>query len=234
MRFHASISDLESTQLAAERVITEARDAVDARIDLAVLFFTAHHRDQAAELVERAWLELDAQCLIGCSAEGVIGKDREIERSPGISLLVGQMPGVRIHPFHIRMEEWRPLLIEEPQQLLKRIGYGPQTRALLALGDPFTTPLTNLLPLFDKLCPGIPVIGGMASSASGRGENVLLRNDQTFDEGLVGLSLSGPIEIQTIVSQGCRPIGKPAIVTRARGNVIQQLGVKRPSICCAR
>jgi small ligand-binding sensory domain FIST len=40
----------------------------------------------------------------------------------------------------------------------------------------------------------------------------------------VGLSLSGPIDVQTVVSQGCRPVGRPVLVTKARDNVIDQLG----------
>src|SRR5207249_4690465 len=58
------------------------------------------------------------------------------------------------------------------------------------------------------------------------GENLLVRNDQVLTDGFVGVSLSGAVEVQTIVSQGCRPIGKPMIVTRARENVIEQLGGK--------
>jgi small ligand-binding sensory domain FIST len=66
----------------------------------------------------------------------------------------------------------------------------------------------------------------MASSGRRPGQNVLLRNDQTFSEGFVGLSLGGPVAVETIVSQGCRPIGKPLVITRSRENVIEQLGGK--------
>ena len=48
--------------------------------------------------------------MVGCSAEGVIGAEREIERSPGIAVFVGEMPNVRLHPFHIPVDDWKPLL----------------------------------------------------------------------------------------------------------------------------
>src|SRR5207302_8220815 len=73
---------------------------------------------------------------------------------------------------------------------------------------------------------GVPVIGGMASSGRQPGQNVLLRNDEAFDQGVVGVSLGGPIAVDTVVSQGCRPIGRPLVITRARENVIEQLGGK--------
>jgi small ligand-binding sensory domain FIST len=78
----------------------------------------------------------------------------------------------------------------------------------------------------DAMAPQAPLIGGMASAARERGQNVLVRNDQTFDEGLVGVSLSGPLEVQTVVSQGARPIGRPLVITKAHDNVIEQLGGK--------
>jgi small ligand-binding sensory domain FIST len=41
--------------------------------------------------------------------------------------------------------------------------------------------------------------------------------------------LEGPFEFRTIVSQGCRPIGRPLIVTKAEANAIQELG-RRPAL----
>jgi small ligand-binding sensory domain FIST len=46
------------------------------------------------------------------------------------------------------------------------------------------------------------------------------------DEGAVGVFVDGGIEVRTIVSQGCRPIGRPYVVTRAEGNLIAELGGK--------
>src|SRR5437899_2901956 len=81
----------------------------------------------------------------------------------------------------------------DPPQLAERLGVGPLTRAVIAFGDPFTTPINQLLQVFNETCPrGLPLIGGMASSAQGPGENVLARNDGVLDDGLVGVSLSGP------------------------------------------
>ena len=77
MRFHSSIADDESTDDAASRVIEASREALAGQIDLGFVFFTDHHRKEAERLIERLWLELDPQCLVGCSAEGVIGVCRK-------------------------------------------------------------------------------------------------------------------------------------------------------------
>ena len=226
MRFHSGISDQEATDEAVADLIDQAHDALGDAIDVATVFFTEHHREDIEAVIERLWLELDPQCMIGCSGEGVIGGSREIERAPGISLLVGSLPEVRIQPFYIASEsDWRECL-SEAQSLREMLGVGPETRGLIAFGDPFSTPLSQLLPTLDRDAVGIPLIGGMASSARRPGQNILVRNDEVYTQGMVGLSLSGPLKIATVVSQGCRPIGHHMVVTRSRENVIEQLGGK--------
>jgi small ligand-binding sensory domain FIST len=80
----------------------------------------------------------------------------------------------------------------------------------------------------DRACPRLPVVGGMASSAQKPGGNVLLKNDRVYSQGLVGLALSGPISVETVVSQGCRPIGRPMVITKSHDNVIEQIGGRPP------
>lgn len=226
MRFHCAISGSETAYDAVEEVIAEAQRASQGKVDAVFAFITGHHRDDADEILERLWLELDPQALVGCSAEGVIGGEQEIERAPGIAILAATLPDVRIHPFHIAgRTEWRHILSDE-DQLKEKLGLGEQTRAIIGFGDPFTTPLDEFLTCLDEHAKGIPLIGGMASSARQPGQNVLLRNDQTLTEGMVGISLSGPLRVETVVSQGCRPIGSPMVVTKSHDNVIEQLGGK--------
>jgi small ligand-binding sensory domain FIST len=232
MRFCSAISDDQSTDAAVEQVINDARRELGDKIDVVFAFFTAHHREESARLLERLWLQLDPQAIVGCSAEGVIGGDREIERLPGLAILAGELPSVRIHPFHIAMADWKALL-SDPNELIERIHYGQETRAIIGFGDPFTSPMNQLLPTLDKACPKAPLIGGMASSARTERENVLLHNDQMYDQGFVGLSLSGPIQVDTVVSQGCRAIGKPMIITKGQQNVILELGGK-PALAALR
>jgi small ligand-binding sensory domain FIST len=228
MRFHAALSEHESTPHAADELIAAARGAI-ADPDLAFVFFTAHHLAEADALLAKLSDGLDPGALIGCSGEGVIGPDREIERAPGIALLVAKLPGVNIHPFHIARGDWRELLANTGA-MNERLGAGQETRAIIAMCDPFTTPTNQFLPMIDSLCPGVPVIGGMASAARAPGENALFFNDGSVNEGLVGVSLSGPtLDVQTIVSQGCRPFGKTWVITKSKDNVIQTLG-GRPAL----
>ncbi|HVT87891.1 MAG TPA: FIST N-terminal domain-containing protein [Tepidisphaeraceae bacterium] len=226
MKFHSVISDLESTPRAKDAIVTELRAALG-RIDVAFVFFTAHHSPHSPMLVESLRSELNAKVLIGCSGEGVIGGGAEIERELGISVLAGQMDGVEVHPIRIATDDWRGLL-SQPEHFQKQLGIATDTRAVIGFGDPWTTPLNQFMQAMDMLAPRVPLIGGMASAARSAGENVLICDDQTADEGFVGVSLSGALEVETLVSQGARPIGQPMVITRGRDNVIEQLGGKPP------
>jgi small ligand-binding sensory domain FIST len=68
----------------------------------------------------------------------------------------------------------------------------------------------------------------MVSGARQPGESVLFMNDRVMHEGVVGLAFSGPIGVDIIVSQGCRPIGPVFEVTAATNNVIDALGEESP------
>jgi small ligand-binding sensory domain FIST len=227
MRFYSSLSESESTFLAAEQVVRAVRAAA-VRSQVVFAFFTRHHTSEADSLLDTLWGELEPEALVGCSAEGVIGPDREVERAPGLAVMIADLPGVRIAPFHIARDEWREMLTDQ-DALRERLAAGDETRAVIAFGDPFTTPTNQLLPMLDEMWPGLPLIGGMASAAHAPGENALYCNDTVHNEGMVGLSLSGPLAVETVVSQGCRPFGKTYVITKAQENLILSLG-GRPAL----
>src|SRR4029453_18848525 len=85
-------------------------------------------------------------------------------------------------------------------------------------------PAERFLDRLNEEQPGLPVIGGMASGGEEPGQNRLLLGTEALPAGAVGVALVGPVEVRTVVSQGCRPIGSPYAVTRGDGNVGEELG----------
>jgi small ligand-binding sensory domain FIST len=75
--------------------------------------------------------------------------------------------------------------------------------------------------------PEAPVIGGMASGMKAAGDARLALDDGVYAEGAVGVALSGEIEVDCVVSQGCRPVGETFVITKCEKNVIEQLDGKR-------
>lgn len=198
-----------------------------AKTDLAVLF--AHpkfipHIDDLAQSIQKT---IGARHLIGCTGAGIIGTEQELEQKPAISLLVGEMPDVQVAPFHLTekdLEEstgpafWHFQLELEPSAAPNFIVFV----------DPFTTRAMQLVDALAEAYPQAPMIGGLASGAQQPGENRLFLDDKTYDEGAIGVGLTGRIALRTVVSQGCRPIGEPFTVTRADKNIVFELAGRPP------
>ena len=195
--------------------------------ELAILFVHPQYVSHIDNIVESVQKAVGAQHLIGCTGAGIIGIDQEVEQTPAISLLVGELPGVQVVPFHVtekNLEEstgpafWHFQLELEP-------AVSPQ---FLLFADPFTTHAVQLVDALTEAYPQAPMIGGLASGAHQPGENRLFLDGEIYDEGAVGIGLTGKIVLQTVVSQGCRPIGEPLVVTRAEKNVVFELGGRPP------
>ncbi len=137
-----------------------------AKTDLAVLFVHPKFVLQVDELVESVQKIIGPRHLIGCTGAGIIGVDQEVEQQPAISLLVGELPGVEVAPFHLdekSLEEstgpnyWHFQLELEPDA-------SPQ---FLMFVDPFTTHAVQLVDALTDAYPRAPIIGGLASGPSG-------------------------------------------------------------------
>src|SRR5438105_1129662 len=198
MKFGCAISEERESLAAADAVIAELSQSGLRKPDVLFVFLTADHTSEAEEILQRLDEQLSPQCVIGASAEGVIGKDREVEREAALAVLAGDLDGASVKSFHFGRDDWRRLLMEE-DELKEAVGFGDRTRAIIGLGEPFSTPLRQLLEKLEEECPNLPLIGGMASSGRSPGENILFRDDQVLDQGFVGISLSGRIDVQSVV-----------------------------------
>jgi small ligand-binding sensory domain FIST len=96
------------------------------------------------------------------------------------------------------------------------------------LPDPFSIDAQKLLDVFNTTFPQRPVLGGLASGGQSPGTCALLFNGEVV-HGAVGAVLEGNFVLRTVVSQGCKPIGQPQIITRCEGHIIYELG-RRPAL----
>jgi small ligand-binding sensory domain FIST len=191
--------------------------------DLAVFFISQVYRDFDPKIFCRLLRnELGCAVSIGCNASGVISDQREVEMYPGISVLAMHLPGVKIHPFCLLPEQIESL--REPSALINAVDvYPPDKPHFICLADPMSCDVDRLLALFNEGYKGLPMIGGLASGAVVKAPNWLCLNGIIYMEGAIGVALTGAIEFETIVSQGCRPIGQPFVITKAENNILYEL-----------
>jgi small ligand-binding sensory domain FIST len=196
-------------------------------VDLALVFPSRHFVAHAAGLAVNLRRAIGARVMIGCCAEGVIGPRHEIEDEPAVAVVAAQLPGVELEPFFLPAKDLLGLA-GDPGRLHDFYTPASGTRFFVMVADPFSTPMDGLLAAFNLNCEGVPIIGGLASGARQPGDSVLFINEETVREGVVGVGFKGPIQVDVIVSQGCRPVGPVFEVTDATHNIIGSLEGESP------
>jgi small ligand-binding sensory domain FIST len=221
--FAAALSEHPHPAVATGEVIGQVLEALgdpDSPPDLALVFVTPVHAAALDEIASTIRATLAPRALLGCAAVSVLGGGREVERGPGISLWAGRTGPVS--PFH--------LSVAQSPDGLTFTGWPEDLPAdpsgLLLIPDPFSFPTDDLLRRLETDRPGMPVVGGMASAARAAGGNRLVIDDRVVTDGAVGAFLGDGVEVTTVVSQGCRPVGHPFVVTRAEHNIIYELAGK--------
>jgi len=224
MRFSSSISGApDAGQAVDELLVPIDAQVTPGMVDLALLFSTAHFEDDLEAILERVGSTFTNAMVIGCTAEGTIGAGQEFERTPSLSLLVGCLPDVQIRPFQIRQEHVDKATTTFDWERI--VGASPEVKpTFVAFGDPFRVSIHGFIDRINEFFPASPLVGGIASGGYEPLQNRLIIDGDIVQEGIVGVALSGRVTVDTVVSQGCRPIGKPFIITKGERNVLRELG----------
>lgn len=215
-RCAAAVSEHPLATHAVGEVAGQVLEGVGPAPDLAVLFVTPPHLGALEDMAAVVRSVLQPGTLLGAGAVAVVGPNREVESTPGVSLFAARLAGA---PTPVRLTADPGEDGYELAGLPERAG---DARSLLLVADPFTFPVDAFLGALARSHPDLAVVGGLASAAGGAGGNRLVLDGHVAAHGAVGVLLDEAPG--SVVSQGCRPIGQPFIVTRAERNVIYELG----------
>jgi small ligand-binding sensory domain FIST len=226
MPFASALATSPDAREAIDDASSRALAGLGGKPDLALAFFSPHHAAECIDMATRLHATLNPGCLLGCQGEAIVGTGREIENGPAFSLWLARWSKrVEMTPFHLTLEE-----TSEGQNLL---GWPDDLQhanaaesAILFLGDPYTFPADGFLHQVNEDFPGLRVMGGMSSGSHEPGQGALLLGAQVLHHGGVGVLLEGGPAIRSVVSQGCRPVGTHLVITKARENIILELGGK--------
>ncbi len=188
--------------------------------DLACVFISGLDVEDIATAGEVVAAELAAGALIGCSASGVIGSGTGCELEPAVAVWAAVLPGARVQTFHldvVRSPDGLTVLGLPDPEIDDAVG--------VLLADPWSFPVDGFVELSNEVLPGLPLVGGLAGSAlATAGRSTWLACDEdAFDSGAVGVLIGGEVDVSTVVSQGCRPVGPTMVVTGADGNELLSL-----------
>ena len=198
------------------------------KLDLAVAFISPQHEgsyDRVANLMAEF---LGAKHVFGCSGGGVIGNGLEVEQRAGVSITAAVLPDVVINPFYLQANQV-PDLDAGPDKWESMLGVeADRDPHFVMLADPYSFPVQDLLMGMDFAFPKATKIGGLASGAARQGGNALFLDGEVLRSGAIGLALDGNIVVDTVVAQGCRPIGRPMRISKSDRNMLEELDGNPP------
>ena len=196
----------------------------DSGIDLIFAFAAGYTPDEFDDAMRLLKPTTKAKTILGCTCETVIGGDLELENEKALTVWAAKLPDANIVPMQLSYARsaGEAAFVGWPEET---DGNWPDDSLIMILGDPFSFPVDVLLERMNEDRPGVRVAGGMASGNHTPGQGRLLLNDHTFAEGAVAIRMSGT-PMRTLVSQGCRPIGQPMVITKSERNIIETLGGK--------
>jgi len=190
---------------------------------LAIAFLSTGYAPHLAEFQEIVAVHGHSAMLCGCTGSGLIGTGREAEMSEGFSLLFLHLSGASVRAVPLSQADietssgdafWR-----------EKVGVSPA--AWLAFADPFRFDADTWLREWNAAFPGTPVLGGLAGGSRGDEDVAIFGPGIGDTSDALAIALDG-VRLETVVSQGCRPIGEALPVTRADEHLLFELG-SRPA-----
>lgn len=228
MKWVNALSTRPSLEAAVTEVTESVKQQLDGEADLAIVFISSAFTSEYSRLMPLLAEQLSVPIIVGCGGGGIVGMNQdsepqEIEGVPALSLTLAQLPDVNVKAFYIDPQSL-PDLDGPPDAWIELIGISPaEDPQFILLSDPFSSGINDLLQGLDFAYPAAAKIGGLASGGRlGKGCG-LFCNYHLYGEGMVGVALSGNIVMETIVAQGCRPIGQPYRVAEGDRNILLSL-----------
>ncbi len=206
-------------------VAARLRDELLVAPKAAFAFVSGSHRDHWPEFCEAVRVDGRVPHVFGCSGSGLVGPGHESEGNSGFSLLFLGGDDIDFHPRTFHQHDL-DLADADPDHWRKTAPQdGAEPVAWIVFGHPLKIRIEPWLQSWEKAHPGIPIIGGLAGSTSDFDHIAVFHNEKEID-GILAVGLAGKLEVASMVSQGCRPVGEPLTITHVDRNAVLQLGGK--------
>jgi small ligand-binding sensory domain FIST len=165
--------------------------------------------------------------LVGCSTASCIVGGEEIEDTTGLACGLFALPGAELKALHFTQEQAEEA--NGPGYWPLETGVSPEsTNGWLVFADPFHLDAETWLRGWNEAYAPLPVLGGLAGGDHAQQLTQVYLNGDVFEEGGVAVSCGGPVRLDSVISQGCTPIGETWTVTKVDRNVIHEIG-NRPA-----
>lgn len=208
------------SEKAGREVLEEAMaELAEPGAGVAILFATSHHAGYFPELLQSIRKKTRARSLLAATGAGIVGPRGEVEQSPGMALLLFSSErvtsGAALIP-HLDTPDAVEHLRGEAPSLYRERG------TLLAVVDPRSMH-TDFFSKLARVFPETPVVGAAAGWCTPDQTVTLAADGEISAHGGACLHLAGSLEPAVGIAQAVMPEDEPALITKAIGNIIQEI-----------
>lgn len=226
MPFTVGLSQHSDPGMATGEIVGRVLESLGAQPDVALLFTSGEHMANTDEIAAAVTELLSPGALIGTTACSVAAGAREIEEETAAVLWAGSLgsgTGLRARAIQL---SGLPDPAADDDALAAALDevVADGDPSMIVLADPYSYPVDAALVHWAERWPHVSVLGGLSSGAPMPGGNRIVVDGGVHRSGAAALIVGGSVTVTHLVSQGCRPIGQPYIITEAEGNVVRSLG----------
>ena len=202
------------------------RRLISDQVDLAFVFATPEYADSFQDILELIQIHCQVPNLIGCTGNSLVSQGFEFEHGEGVTLSLHRLPNATIDTFDLKSE-----MSDDYPDVADGMVFDELEKkspnAFVVFADPFSTHPEQMLVEFNRRFSGIPVLGGLACGTREIETTTLFLNHRVIDSGAVGVAIGGDVVIESLVSQGCQPVGDSFIITSAENNIVDGIANRK-------
>ncbi|HEU4341983.1 MAG TPA: FIST N-terminal domain-containing protein [Candidatus Binatia bacterium] len=222
-------SSVHSTEeaVAQAAAMAMAQAGID-RADEAVIFFTAEHAASKKQLLDTVRRATGTEKIVGSSGAGVLTHEGEVEGRRGIAILVFASDQLKSRSFI-----FAPLR-DRDNEIGVEIGQTcppttQQNPLMVLFPDTYNGQPRRLLDSIQRQIGFVPLVGAGSSENGTAQATYQICGDSLMTNSVVGALISGSFQASIDITQGCQPITKPMVITRAEKNLIFEID-HRPAV----
>ena len=209
----------KAAEMASRAALTQAGIS---KADAAIVFASSSYRRHYETMARKIREITGAEAIAGASGQGILTQDVEIEKKPGVAVLVLSGDDLEAVSFLLtNLQESNFRAGEKAGNLL--IDRKMQPNLMMLFPDPFSFMSHHFFDGFENAYGYVPMIGGAAAEDGNEEKTYQFEGGETAFDAVSGLALSGNFRIETGITRSCQPFGEPLRITRSEGNMIYEM-----------
>jgi small ligand-binding sensory domain FIST len=186
--------------------------------NLAFVFVAAQHPEDAEQAMLASHSHLSSATVVGTSASGVMSGGLASDAGVAVAVWAARIPGLRARSFHLEV-----MPAGDGQHIVGLPARRRDDVVALLFTDPWSFPATDFAAHASALLNDLPVVGAVASGPAPARTTRFLLDGRIQGRGAVGVMIGGHVEVDTMVSPACRPVGPTLTVTDSEGFLLKSL-----------